>query len=80
MQLKLSTQALNALMLALQKSLFEESDIVPILMGWDWSVATLSEEEEQYELYVDNPPIINMADFEENSDTDLSDFVKVGEE
>ena len=34
--MKLSDQALGALMMALQKSLLEQSDIVPVLQGFDF--------------------------------------------
>ena len=34
--MKLSNQAQGALMLALQKSLMEQSDIVPVLKGFDF--------------------------------------------
>ena len=47
--MKLSDQALGAVMMALQKSLLEESDITPVLKGFDF---VLDEEE----LVVKNPP------------------------
>tara|TARA_R110001599_G_scaffold292803_7_gene496585 strand:+ start:273 stop:512 length:240 start_codon:yes stop_codon:yes gene_type:complete len=60
--MKLSNQALNALMLALQKSLFEQSDIVPILKSFEfirspetkrWGSAT-------GELEIKNPPSLKL--------------------
>ena len=49
--MKLSDQALGAIMMALQKSLLEESDIVPMLKDFKFVV-----QEEQQELVVTNPP------------------------
>jgi hypothetical protein len=49
MKLKLSDQALSAVMVALQKSLMEQTDIVPILRSFDLTV-------EGEDLYVKNPP------------------------
>ena len=48
---KLSDQALGAIMMALQKSLLEQSDIVPVLKGFDF-VRT------EQGLIVRNPPIV----------------------
>lgn len=47
--MKLSKQALGSLMMALQKSLLEQSDIVPVLEDLDW-------ESFNDELFVKNPP------------------------
>jgi len=52
--LKLSDEALGAVMMALQKSLMEQSDIVPVLKGFDFKV------NEEKELYVMNPPILKL--------------------
>lgn len=52
--LKLSDEALGAIMLALQRSLMDQSDIVPILKGFNFKV----NEEEQ--LFVMNPPILKI--------------------
>tara|TARA_R110000824_G_scaffold248109_1_gene437210 strand:+ start:820 stop:1026 length:207 start_codon:yes stop_codon:yes gene_type:complete len=55
----LSDQALGALMMALQKSLLEQSDIVPVLKAFK---LRLSEQG----LVVMNPPLIKLTeDFEE---------------
>ena len=53
---KLSDEALGAVMMALQKSLLEQSDIVPVLKGFEFRV---SEEEE---LFVMNPPLVKFED------------------
>lgn len=51
----LSDQALSCVMIALQKSLMEQSDIVPVLKGFQFAV-------EGEDLYVRNPPTtINAA-------------------
>ena len=55
-----SDQALGALMMALQKSLMEQSDIVPVLKGFKFR---LSEEG----LTVMNPPLVKLNEgLEEN--------------
>jgi len=50
--LKLSDEALGAVMMALQKSLMEQSDIVPVLKGFNFKV------NEKDELFVMNPPVL----------------------
>lgn len=45
----LSDQALTAVMIALQKSLMEQSDIVPVLKGFEFVA-------EGGDLFVKNPP------------------------
>ena len=52
----LSDQALGAVMMALQKSLLEESDIVPVLKGFNF----ILEGENQTELIVTNPPTVKI--------------------
>ena len=47
--MKLSDQALTCIMVALQKSLMEQTDIVAILKGYEMHV-------ENDELFVKNPP------------------------
>tara|TARA_R110000796_G_scaffold45147_2_gene109461 strand:- start:982 stop:1206 length:225 start_codon:yes stop_codon:yes gene_type:complete len=49
--MKLSKQALGAMMMALQKSLLEQSDIVPVLEEFDFIL-------KDGNLYVKNPPIV----------------------
>tara|TARA_B100001094_G_C17998655_1_gene703988 strand:- start:769 stop:960 length:192 start_codon:yes stop_codon:yes gene_type:complete len=58
--MKLSNQALGAIMMALQKSLMEQSDIVPTLQGFDFVVSGDSQDE----LMVTNPPLVKF----DNSD------------
>ena len=53
--MKMSDQALGAVMMALQKSLMEQSDIVPVLKRFDF---VLSGDNEQKELYIKNPPLV----------------------
>ena len=50
--MKLSNQALGAVMMALQKSLLEQSDIVPVLQGFNFAPS----DESVDELVVTNPP------------------------
>tara|TARA_Y100001970_G_C13736686_1_gene604170 strand:+ start:37 stop:249 length:213 start_codon:yes stop_codon:yes gene_type:complete len=54
--MKLSNQALGAIMMALQKSLMEQSDIVPVLKSFDFT----TEESNEGELIVANPPNFKM--------------------
>ena len=49
----LSTQAIGALMMALQKSLMEQSDIVPVLEGFKMTPSPEG-------LVVLNPPIVKL--------------------
>ena len=50
--MKLSDQALGAIMMALQKSLLEQSDITPVLKGMEFDLM------DNGELLVKNPPIV----------------------
>jgi hypothetical protein len=54
--LKLSDEAVGAVMMALQKSLLEQSDIVPVLKGFNFKI------NEDKELFVMNPPIFKLDD------------------
>ncbi len=56
---ELSDQALGALMMALQKSLMEQSDIVPVLKGFQFVNA-----EEGLEIL--NPPIVRIPNNQED--------------
>ena len=59
--MKLSNQAIGSLMMALQKSLMEQSDIVPLLTAMDFQmVHTQAEEGEVIYLQVLNPPVVNV--------------------
>jgi hypothetical protein len=51
--MKLSDQALSCIMVTLQKSLMEQTDIVPMLKSFE---LTLSDEVGPGELIVTNPP------------------------
>ena len=63
---KLSDEALGAVMMALQKCIMDQSDIVPMLKNLDFT--TVNDE-----LFVLNPPIVKF-DVEEIQDTeDLTD-------
>ena len=53
--LKLSDEALGAVMMALQKSLLEQTDIVPVLKGFNFKT------NEENELFVMNPPVIKFG-------------------
>ena len=52
--LKLSDEALGAIMMALQKSLMEQSDIVPVLKGFNFKA------NDKEELFVMNPTLFKM--------------------
>ena len=54
----LSTQAIGAIMMALQKSLLEQSDIVPVLQGFEIQV------DDSGELVVMNPPVVKAPPIE----------------
>jgi len=58
---KLSSQAMASLMLVLQRSLLEQSDIVPVLETWEL-VDTPNG------LVVGNPPVIHSDNIEEDSE------------
>lgn len=59
--MKLSNQAMGALMLALQKCLMEQSDITEILKEFDFVTGG----ELQDELFVLNPPSVKVNEQEE---------------
>ena len=54
--MKLSNQALGAIMMALQKSLMEQSDITEVLKGFDFIITGPS----QSELIISNPPLVEV--------------------
>ena len=58
--MKLSNQAIGAIMMALQKSLMEQADIVPLLQ----SMAFV--EMDNGELLIENPPIVKAPGVETN--------------
>ena len=53
--MKLSNQALGAIMMALQKSLMEQTDITPVLKGMEFDIM------DNGELLVKNPPIVKTS-------------------
>ena len=71
--MKLSNQALGAIMMALQKSLMEQSDIIPVLKCFNLQLNT------NEELIVSNPPSVKMTEpdeeeyFHETKETTGSD-------
>ncbi len=67
--MKLSNQALGAVMMALQESLLNQIDIVPILKGFDL-------EESNDGLVVKNPPTVRVTDSSEITTQDLENMVK----
>tara|TARA_R100000700_G_scaffold40916_1_gene58458 strand:- start:673 stop:897 length:225 start_codon:yes stop_codon:yes gene_type:complete len=68
-KMKLSNQALGAVMMALQESLLNQLDIVPILRGFD-----LAEGDEG--LVVLNPPTVRFSDESEITNDDLTSMVR----
>ena len=66
---KLSNQALGSVMMALQESLLNELDIVPILKGFE-----LVEGEDG--LVVQNPPTVRVSNNEAITEEDLENMVK----
>lgn len=60
MNYSLSSQAIGALMMALQKSLLEQSDIVPVLEGFEIQI------DDANQLVVMNPPVVKAPSVEDN--------------
>ena len=60
--MKLSNQAMGALMMALQKSLMEQSDITGVLNQFNFSV------DKNEQLVVENPPVLRFVD--DNNDSE----------
>jgi len=60
--MKLSNQAIGALMMALQKSLMEQSDIVPMLSEMDFYKSPDAKiwGTKSGELVVNNPPVVSL--------------------
>lgn len=67
--MQLSNQALGAIMMALQESLLNELDIVPILKGFE-----LIETEEG--LMVKNPPTVRVSNNQEITEEDLEKIAR----
>jgi|TARA_R110001606_G_C15228332_1_gene634842 hypothetical protein len=51
---KLSNQAIGAIMMALQKSLIEQTDITPVLQGFEIQV------DDSNQLVIMNPPVFEV--------------------
>jgi len=67
--MKLSDQALSAIMMALQKSLLEQTDIVPVLKSMDFTKDETTKRwgTKNGELVVTNPPTFTIEEIlEEN--------------
>jgi len=64
--MKLSNQAMGAIMMALQKSLLEQTDIVPVLRSFEFSKSAGTNRwgTKSGELMVTNPPTFNLTDIE----------------
>jgi hypothetical protein len=62
--MKLSNQAMGALMMALQKSLLEQTDIVPILKSFDFGKSTETGRwgTRDGELIISNPPTFKFGE------------------
>jgi len=60
--MKLSNQAVGAVMMALQKSLMEQSDIVPVLRNFKLEV------DDSGEVVVMNPPVVKSSKGSETPD------------
>jgi len=56
--MKLSNQAMGAIMMALQKSLMEQSDIVPTLQEMNFQVDP--EDTSHSTLLITNPPVVSL--------------------
>ena len=57
--MKLSDQACGAVMMALQNSLLQQTDIVPVLQGFDFFYERdLDQEIGEATLFVSNPPVV----------------------
>lgn len=67
--MKLSNQALGALMLALQKSLLEQSDIVPVLQGFNFEMR-------DGKLFVLNPPNVDVSSLLSDGEEDEEERVQ----
>ena len=65
--MQLSNQAMGAIMMALQESLLNELDIVPILKGFEL-------EESESGLVVLNPPTVRFTDNSEITTKDLENM------
>ena len=67
--MNLSNQALGAIMMALQESLLNELDIVPILKSFEL-------EDSEDGLVIKNPPTVRFTDNSTITEEDLSNMVR----
>ena len=67
--MKLSNQALGAIMMALQESLLNQLDIVPVLKGFELELG-------EGGLTVMNPPTVRFTDNSEVTNQELKAMVK----
>lgn len=67
--MNLSNQALGAIMMALQESLLNELDIVPILKSFEL-------EDSEDGLVIKNPPTVRFTDNSAITEEDLSNMVR----
>jgi len=65
--MKLSNQALNCIMVALQKSLMEQTDIVPMLFSFDFDKSDDG-------LVIRNPPVYRLEDESPGASTGETDL------
>ena len=61
MNYTLSNQAVGAIMMALQKSLMEQTDIVPVLQGFEVQI------DDSNQLVIMNPPVVAVKEDIETS-------------
>ncbi len=66
--MKLSSQAMGAIMMALQKSILEQTDIVPVLQSFEFDKDPTSKRwgTKMGELVVKNPPTFKIGEDEFN--------------
>ena len=69
--MKLSSQAMGAIMMALQKSLLEQSDIVTVIENFDFQLV-------EDELWVENPPSFKISSPNTSVECDLEANSTVG--
>jgi hypothetical protein len=78
--MKLSKQAMGSLMMALQKSLLDQTDITEALAKMDF-IAGQEAEDSEPELFVKNPPIVKFGNESyEGEDEAYEDAYKALEE
>ena len=62
MNYKLSNQAIGAVMMALQKSLMEQTDIVPVLQNFEVQI------DDTNHLVIINPPVVKASNAEQEAE------------